>query len=338
MPGFLATFLVMASSRLDETYNFRPLDARVSTAGQPNEAQLSDAANRGVQVVINLALHDDPRYSLKDEAACVRTAGMEYVHIPVPFAAPSESDLLAFFDAMDEHRHKKVFVHCAANKRVTAFLGLYGVIRQGLAPVRAFAPMRSVWESDDVWKTFIERTLRNVGIGALNVRLVEQLSPEDAHRLFGWGENIFDTAHVNLVYRAKDPDDRRFILYDVQNAPASHAAVLTHHARANGKHVLIGGIGGVVTVPSARRCGYAALLVRHATDFLREEWKADFALLFCIDRMVPYYERLEWRKVTCDVLIDQPSGKLRCPFHVMTIPFTSDFKTIETIDLGSPSW
>lgn len=173
---------------------------------------------------------------------------------------------------------------------------------------------------------------------AIDIRLVEQLSPEEADRLFRWGENIFDTAHLNLTYRAKDPQDRRFVLYDELNAPVSHAAVLKHHAKANGKQVLIGGIGGVVTVPGAQRRGHAALLLRHATAFLRDEWKADFALLFCIDRMVGYYERLGWRKVACDVLIDQPSGRSPCPFHAMTIPFKSEFNTIEDLDLGSPSW
>lgn len=172
----------------------------------------------------------------------------------------------------------------------------------------------------------------------MNVRLVAQLSAEEAHQLFGWGENIFDTAHLNLTYRAKDPHDRRFVLYDEQNMPVSHAAVLTHHARANGKPALIGGIGGVVTVPSARRRGYAGLLLRRATEFLRDEWNVDFALLFCIDRMLAYYERHGWQKVGCQVLIEQPTGRLPCPFHVMTMPFTSEFTTLEALDLGSESW
>lgn len=120
--------------------------------------------------------------------------------------------------------------------------------------------------------------------------------------------------------------------------PVSHAAALTHRAGVNGKHVLIGGIGGVVTIPDARRRGYAAMLVRHATGFLRDHWNADLAVLFCIDRMVGYYERLGWRKVSCDVAIDQPSGKVPCPFQVMTIPFKPELDTIEELDLGSPSW
>jgi len=172
----------------------------------------------------------------------------------------------------------------------------------------------------------------------IDVRLVEQLSPEEAHELFGWGENIFETAHLNLTYRAKDPSVRHLVLYNDSHAPVSHAAVLPHHARANGQDALIGGIAGVVTVPGARRRGHASLLVRRATAFLRDEWHADFALLFCIDRRVGFYERLGWREVSCEVLIDQPDGKVSCPFHVMMVAFDPRFTTIEDLELGSPSW
>jgi protein tyrosine phosphatase (PTP) superfamily phosphohydrolase (DUF442 family) len=142
-----------------EIYNCRPVDARLVTAGQPSEKQLAALAQEGFEVVINLALHDNPRYSLPDEPGLVRTLGMQYVHIPVLFDAPTEADLLAFFAAMDTHRQRKALIHCAANKRVTAFLGLYRVIRQGWPPEEAFALMRSVWEPDPVWSAFIAAML-----------------------------------------------------------------------------------------------------------------------------------------------------------------------------------
>ena len=171
----------------------------------------------------------------------------------------------------------------------------------------------------------------------LDIRVVEQLSPEETRQLFGWGENIFDTAHLTLTYRAKDSRDRRLVLYEAQ-VPVSHAGVLQHHGRANGRQALIGGIGGVVTVPAAQRRGYAGQLLRHAAAFLRDEWKVDFALLFCIDQRVRFYQRLEWAEVPGEVLIDQPHGKVPCPFHVMTLAFKPEFSRIEALDLGSPSW
>jgi len=110
--------------------------------------------------VINLALHDDPRYSLADEAGCVRGLGMDYVHIPVQFNAPTEENFRAFIAAMDTHRGKKILVHCAANYRVTAFVGLYRVLCEGWAADKAFEPMRSVWEPDRVWTQFIGNMLQ----------------------------------------------------------------------------------------------------------------------------------------------------------------------------------
>jgi uncharacterized protein (TIGR01244 family) len=144
---------------LSETRNFRQVDERLLTAGQPSEAQLADAARQGVEVVVNLALHDDPRYSLADEAGCVCGLGMEYVHIPVQFKAPTEENLRAFIGAMDAHKGKKILVHCAANYRVTAFVGLYRVLCEGWAADKAFEPMRSVWEPDAVWQQFIANAL-----------------------------------------------------------------------------------------------------------------------------------------------------------------------------------
>src|SRR5207253_2751711 len=103
---------------------------------------------------------DDPRYSLADEAGCVRGLGMTYVHIPVQFAAPTEQNLLDFFDAMDAHAGETLLVHCAANYRVTAFVGLYRAIRLRWNEERAFETMRSVWEADGVWQRFIAEMLR----------------------------------------------------------------------------------------------------------------------------------------------------------------------------------
>ena len=144
---------------LDEITNYRAAGDGLATSGQPLEAQLTEIAAAGFETVINLALHDDPRYSLTDEAASVGALGMEYVHIPVAFKAPAEADLEAFSEAMDAAADARVWVHCAANMRVTAFVGLYRVLRQGWSEDEAFALMHDVWTPDEVWAAFIARML-----------------------------------------------------------------------------------------------------------------------------------------------------------------------------------
>jgi uncharacterized protein (TIGR01244 family) len=149
----------MAATALSSIYNYHAVDESLSTSGQPTVDQLKSVAEAGFRTVINLALHDDPRYSLPDEAGTVRALGLTYVHIPVQFTAPTEEDLLAFFKAMDAHAGEKLWVHCAANMRVSAFLGLYRVIRLGWENERAFELMKKLWQPDEVWSSFIAAML-----------------------------------------------------------------------------------------------------------------------------------------------------------------------------------
>ncbi len=147
-------------TELDDIYHFLAIGPDLTTSGQPTEDQLRALAEAGYGVIINLALHDDPRYSLADESGTVQGLGMTYVHIPVQFDNPTETDLQAFFNAMDNSGNRKRHLHCAANMRVTAFLGLYRAIREKKIRDEAFAPMHSIWEPDEVWSAFIADMLK----------------------------------------------------------------------------------------------------------------------------------------------------------------------------------
>lgn len=131
----------------------------LATSGQPQEQHFALMAAEGYEAVINLALHNDPRYSLADEAASVAAARLEYVHIPVQFGNPTARDFAAFGAAMDRLQSRKLWVHCAANMRVTAFVGIYRARHLRWKKDAAFELMRSVWEPDAVWSEFIKSQL-----------------------------------------------------------------------------------------------------------------------------------------------------------------------------------
>ena len=150
-------------SALESIVRYVPVSESLATAGQPSEEQLAAVAEAGFEVVVNLALHNDPRYALKDEAGTVASLGMQYVHIPVQFSAPCASDLAAFFDAIERAGPHKVFVHCAHNKRVPVFIALHRIIKQGWSEAEAFAAMHEVWQPDATWEKFIAQALRHVG-------------------------------------------------------------------------------------------------------------------------------------------------------------------------------
>jgi protein tyrosine phosphatase (PTP) superfamily phosphohydrolase (DUF442 family) len=154
--------------KISGIYNFLEIDAGLATGGQPSEEELASLARAGYGTIINLGLHDAPRYSLKDEPGIVLGLGMKYIHIPVQFGNPTPQDLESFFEAMD-HRKGKTFIHCAANKRVSVFLGLYRAIKLDWPPQKAFEAMDEIWEPDPIWSAFISRILSRHG-SALPIR------------------------------------------------------------------------------------------------------------------------------------------------------------------------
>ena len=148
----------MASASLSTIYNMLPLAEDLGTSGQPTSAQLGAIKAAGYEVVINLATGQTPR-DLPNEADVVAAQGMEYVHIPVVWDNPTEADLARFFEAMDATQHKKRFVHCIANMRVSAFVFLYRVLRQGMPMDEARATMAKIWQPNPIWQQFITAAL-----------------------------------------------------------------------------------------------------------------------------------------------------------------------------------
>lgn len=133
--------------------NWRRLDARITTSGQPDEAQLAAIAVLGVRHVVNLALHTHPQ-ALPDEAASVAALGMTYTHIPVDFAAPTDAGYRRFVAAMAAAGAAPVHVHCIVNARVTAFVDRWQRETGGDAAA-ARAMLASVWQPGGVWAAFI---------------------------------------------------------------------------------------------------------------------------------------------------------------------------------------
>ena len=149
----------MDENVLQGIYNYRRLTDLIATAGQPSEEELATVAQAGFEAVVNLALHD-AEYSLSDERRTVESLGMRYIHIPVAWERPLRADLERFFEVMDELAGKAVFVHCAANKRVSVFMALYRQLRQDWAPDHTRPDMLAIWQPDIVWQQFMEQMMQ----------------------------------------------------------------------------------------------------------------------------------------------------------------------------------
>lgn len=139
---------------LARIYNYRSCAPDLATSGQPDENELAAIAAAGYALVINLGLHD-AEYALTDEAGSVRALGMDYVHVPVAFAAPAPQDLRRYFEVMGTNPDRRIWVHCAANKRASVFVGLWLHLHRGLPLDAAFAVQRDIWQPDATWARFM---------------------------------------------------------------------------------------------------------------------------------------------------------------------------------------
>ena len=140
---------------MDDIFNYLWIEDRLSTGGQPTESQLVSLKNAGYQVIINLALSTSEN-ALPNEKQSVELLGMEYINIPIEFDNPQVEEFELFCQTMAEHQQQKIFVHCAANLRVSAFIYLYRQIYQGISETEAKADLEKLWTPNPTWQKLID--------------------------------------------------------------------------------------------------------------------------------------------------------------------------------------
>ena len=109
---------------IDRILDYLRLSDNLATSGQPTAEQFNSIAASGYETVINLALPTSSN-AIADEPGVVARCGMDYISIPIVWEEPTLEDFQTFCDVMKEQCDRKVWVHCAANKRVSAFIYLY---------------------------------------------------------------------------------------------------------------------------------------------------------------------------------------------------------------------
>ncbi|MES2625441.1 MAG: protein tyrosine phosphatase family protein [Pseudomonadota bacterium] len=128
------------------------------SSGQLSESDIAQLPTLGIEAVINLALPTSSN-ALRGEAELITVHGIKYFHIPVVWEAPQLEDLSMFFAVLDALSGRKVWVHCAKNMRVSAFIYLYRKLRLDEPEEQAIFPMKEIWTPNETWQTFIERAL-----------------------------------------------------------------------------------------------------------------------------------------------------------------------------------
>jgi protein tyrosine phosphatase (PTP) superfamily phosphohydrolase (DUF442 family) len=142
-------------TNLPHILNWRRINARLTTSGQPTEDQLADIQSLGVTRILNLGPHHN-KGALADEARTVAALGMTYTYIPVDFENPTDQNFKDFSFALETNPDEMIHVHCIYNARVSAFIYRYAKTGFDMSEADAFATMESIWRPGDDWANFID--------------------------------------------------------------------------------------------------------------------------------------------------------------------------------------
>ena len=150
------TKLRLKPKTLENIYNYQRISETLVTSGQPDAQELCLIAQQGYEAVINLAPQSPLENSLRKEPDLLADLAVEYCHIPVDFRRPTAQNFDEFCAAMNAFEDKKLWVHCAANMRVSAFIYCYQTRIKGEDPEQALARLHAIWRPSEVWQRFID--------------------------------------------------------------------------------------------------------------------------------------------------------------------------------------
>ena len=137
--------------------NYLVLNEQLITGGQPSQDSFKKLSKKGVVVVVNLL--PSHQNLIDNEEFLVAENNMDYIHIPVDWDNPKETDFNSFVMAMKKHQGEKILVHCAMNMRVSAFIYLYRVLHDNFHKEKAKESMEKIWKPSGNWAEFIEKIL-----------------------------------------------------------------------------------------------------------------------------------------------------------------------------------
>ena len=140
--------------------NYREYTTSFASSGQLAGHHLEALKKQGFQRIVYLAYraHGNASDTLSIDQQAT-DLGLSYVHIPVPWQSPSQSDYQTFAAVMRAQPAMKTLLHCQMNYRASAFSFLYRVLELDIPMQPAVEDLYEIWNPDKTWLTFINKVL-----------------------------------------------------------------------------------------------------------------------------------------------------------------------------------
>ena len=124
--------------------HFFQVDAKLCRGGQPTPEGFRELARRGVKTVVNLRVENAAHQAADRRLA--ESLGMRWISMPMrAYWRPSDAQVLAFLDLVEDPAQQPVFIHCRKGEDRTGVLtAVYRVVEYDWEPQRAYREARSL--------------------------------------------------------------------------------------------------------------------------------------------------------------------------------------------------
>lgn len=89
--------------------------------------------------------------------------------------------------------------------------------------------------------------------------------------------------------------------------------------RFDGDPVQVAGINNLITPLKYRGYGYGSQIMKTSGNLLFDKLNAEYGLLLCADKLIPFYNRFGWYKTDSKVRFDQPDRTRLWQANVMLL-------------------
>jgi protein tyrosine phosphatase (PTP) superfamily phosphohydrolase (DUF442 family) len=170
MLKFFITFLFLINlscaqknilDSLNTIRSFQLIDSNNASSGYVNDRQFKYLKEYGFTHVISLLPGNQSR-----EDSIVTSLGMTFTQIDVNWKEPTIVNVQNYFSDMKKYSGQKVFLHCMANMRASAFMFLYRTTQLKINIAEAKKALYEIWDPKEnpKWDLLIKKSLEENGL------------------------------------------------------------------------------------------------------------------------------------------------------------------------------
>lgn len=140
---------------IKEILNYFEYDNTLSAGGQPTVDQIKALKTGGVEVIVSISPENTRNY-LPVEAEVVNDLKMKFFHYPIDCSNLQADHYLTFKQILQEHKGKKIFVHCGGNIKSSNLIHMYKVLELRVDEKDSLEELKKIQEPELKWINYFK--------------------------------------------------------------------------------------------------------------------------------------------------------------------------------------